>query len=208
MGTPVAGNDADVFVAANPSVATTNENCSDISGGQWLRWQANTHHYWDKRVAVTVESSANGSTGWAPVTGWTFQYVGGIVIFAVAPTNHFIRIATGNYWLVTQCADCNDWSLTLDADTADTTTFQSAWRLRTPTVKGGSAKISSFRVDDLLSKELGNLLAVVLYSDKSVGTRWEFFAYISSVSPKSNATGVIEQEANFAIDGDAFYLAT
>ena len=211
MGTPLAGWDADVYIAANPSIALGSpENCNNTDSGAWLLWQANTHKYWDKRVALTVESSPNGSTGWVAVAAnlYTIRWVGGIITFAVAPTNHFIRIATGSYFVVSQCADCNDWSISMDVDVADTTTFQSQWRLKTPTVKGGSAKISSFRIDDLLAKELGNLLAVSLYTDRSAGTRWEFYAYITSVSPKNNATGVVEQEAAFAIDGDAFFLAS
>lgn len=211
MGTPVSGSDADVYVVANPSVNTTNETCDNTDGGTWITYKAHTHFYWDKRQTLTIQCSPNGSSGWSVVTDYVFEYAGGVVVFntaRVAGVNNFVRIQTGYYWTLSQCGDCNDWSLALDVDTADTTTFQSAWRLKTPTVAGGSAKISSFRVDGLLAAELSNLMVLVLYSDKSANTRWEMNAYITSIGPKSSATGVVEQDANFAIEGKAYFRAS
>jgi hypothetical protein len=212
MGTPIKGVGGDVWAAASPSLALgAPESMTD--SGDHIVYTANIHKYWDKRTPVVVQVSPNGSTGWATVTDYTFRYVGGVVTFntaRVVGTNNFVRINTGNYFNVAQAGDCNDWSLDLGGDVTDTTVFQSpgGWKTKTPTTKGGSGKLSTFRFDDLFTKELGNLLVFVLYADKTANTRWEMYGYVTGVVPKNSATGVVTQEASYVVDGDAFYWAS
>jgi hypothetical protein len=181
----IAGSDADVWVAANPSITTSNEACTNTDSGVWKVYKTATHRYWDKRQPLTVEVSANGSSGWAAAPKpYTFAYAGGVLTFPSALTNHFVRVS-GFYFNVTQLGDCYDWTLDLKATSQDTSVFQgSGWGSYTGTQVNGSGTIASFRTDDRLSKEL------------------------TGVSPSASMSGVLEQAVTFDIDGGAYLYAT
>lgn len=210
MGT-LAGIDADVWAAASPSVAlAAPEACDNTDSGVWKKYKTHTHRYWDKRVAVVVQTSATGSGGWSTVTsGYTWQPIGGVIEFAVALTDHFVQVLTGNYFNVSQCADCYEWSLDMKANSTDTSVFQGdGWGAFTGTNKVASGKFGTFQVDDALITELANLLIFSLYVDKSVGTRWECAGYLVGDSFKAASNGVISQDISFTADGDVVFYAT
>lgn len=208
MGSPLSGVDADVWMAANPSIAVVNEAADNIDSGAWIQYRAQTHWAWDPRVPVIVQTSPDGSTGWATATDYVFERAGGLIVFNTARTpgtNNFARIASGNYFNLTQLDDANTWSLSLKADTSGTTPFQSGgWARKTGTVKSGSGSISSFRTDGRIIAELGALVALQLYINKTANYRWEILAWITGVDPKSDATGVQEQSMSFDIHGDNY----
>lgn len=205
----LTGIDADVYVAANPSTAlVTHEHATD--SGDHITYTMDTHRYWDKRVTLTVQTAATLEGSYGTVTDYTFEYAGGIIVFDTARdiNNRYVRVNAGNYFLVTQCGDCSDWSLDMTADSSDTTTFQSEWQLNTTHKPNGTVRISSFRVDDLLASELNNLLALVLYVDHSAGTRWEMLAYVTAVTPKSTFAGIVDQAITFRVEGPAYFRST
>jgi hypothetical protein len=207
----LVGLDADIYIAANPSISIggSPEACTNTDSGIWKEFKTNTHRYWDKRQTLTVQTSADGATGWATAPAHTFRYTGGVISFPVASPNHFVRVSAGYYFNVTQLGDCNSWQLDMKANSVDTTVFQSsAWGTKTGTSKQASGKITGFRVDDRLSDELSNLIAFSLYVDKSVGARWECLGTITGVTPKSSVNGVVEQDASFDTDGNVYYYAT
>ena len=104
-------------------------------------------------------------------------------------------------------ANMGDWSLTLDADVADITTFGAtgSWRQKLPTVKQWSAKFTG-RFDSadtngqvVLINGLGTSVALDFNVD---GThKWSgAAAIITSIAPKSTATGVVE--VDFGVTGN------
>lgn len=211
MGSPLEGIDSDVSVSASPSLATTNETCTD--SGDHITYTASVHTAWDETQPLTVQCSPNGSSGWATVTDYVFQWAIGRIVFntaRVVATNNFVRISVGSYFNVTQVDQAHGWSISLKGATAKTTAFQApgAWETITPTTKSGSGKIDTFRTDGRLAAELNNLSVVRLWVDKSANIRWEFYAYITGVDPKSDATGVIEQAVGFDVEGPAYYLTS
>lgn len=202
------GQFGDVFCSASPSVALgAFEQATD--SGDHQNYTMSVHRYWDKRVPVVVQTSATLGGTYATVTNYTFRYCGGLLQFTVPNTNTFVKILTGNFFNVTQLGDCSEWNLDLGGDIVDTTTFQTTgWKAKTPTVKQCAGKLMSFRVDDRLEKEFGNLMIFVLYVSDAFSVRFECYGWLTQVVPKETAVGVLTQEASFVTDADVFlYLA-
>lgn len=141
------------------------------------------------------------------------HWAGGRIEFATARqvgTNNFVRISAGSWFTTAQLGDCYSWELSLEAQIQKANTFQSdGWEKNAATNKGGSGKLSSFRYDDTLFKELGGLpVAMQLYIDKSANIRWDFFALLQTIGPKSQVGVLIEQDASFVLQGEAVYATS
>lgn len=211
MAYPLAGVSSDVWVTANPSINTTNESCTDA--GDHINYTASVHPFWDIGATLTVQCSPNGTSGWATVTDYLFQYPIGKIIFNTARvpgTNNFVRISTGNYFTATQYDSTHKWSLSLKGNVAKTTPFQAPgqWEQYTPTTRGGTGKIDTYRNDDRLFKEIGNLLVMQLFVDKTNNVRWQFYARMTDVSPSADASNVQMQSLSFDVERDAFFLTS
>lgn len=208
MGSPMSGVDADVYMAASPSVLVASETCNNTDAGVWIAYVAATHKFWDKKQPLVVQCSPNGSSGWVTVTDYVFQYAGGVIIFntaRVAATNNFVRIFSGYYWNLTELDDATAWSLTLKADTAETTAFQSGgWARNIATIKKGTGKIESVRNDGRIFLELGNMIALQLYISKIGNDRWDAIGIVTGLDPKSTAKGIQEQSMSFDVEGDCY----
>ncbi len=207
------GLDADVWVTGTPSIALgAPESCTNVDGGTFLRYRAATHFYWDKYATLVVQCSPNGSTGWATVTDYTFEYPGGYVQFATARTagvNNFVRINAGNYFTVAQLASCHSWELSMKANVIDTTIFQqNAWGSSQAALKKASGKIESFLSDGTLDAQLAGLLVFVLYLQKTTNLRMEMYGWLTDVMPKSSMAGVVEKSISFEADGTVYYRTT
>jgi len=209
VGTPLAGIVSDVYMAANPSIATTNETATNTDSGLWITYKASIHWAWDKRVPVVVQTSPNGTTGWTTVTDYTFEYAGGVIIFntaRISGTNNFVQIASGSYFNLTELDGSHTWSISLKSGVTDTTTFQApgAYMLNTPTIKSGTVKIDTFRTDGRIAVELGALVAMQLFIDYALNYRWDMLAWIDGLDPKSDVKGVLEQAMSATIAGDCY----
>lgn len=208
MGNPLAGIGADVWMAATPSINTTNETAND--SGDHITYTASVHKSWDWQQPIVVQNSPNGSTGWVTVTDYTFQYAGGVIVFntaRVVSTNNFVRISSGYYFNMTQLDDATGWSLTLKANVKETTPFQAAgaYARKNATTKEGSGKIETVRSDGRIFAELGNVIGMQLYIDKTNNVRWDALGIVTGVDPKADAKDVLMQTMNFDLYG-GFYL--
>ena len=208
MGNPLAGVGADVWMAATPSIVTSNETATD--SGDHITYTASVHKSWDWQQPIVVQNSPNGSTGWVTVTDYSFQYAGGVIVFNTARvpgTNAFTRISSGYYFNLTQLDDATGWSLTLKANTKDTTAFQATggYARKSATTKEGSGKIETVRTDGRIFLELGNVVGLQLYVDKTNNVRWDGLGIVTGVDPKSDAKDVLTQAMSFDLYG-GFYL--
>lgn len=208
MAGPLAGVGADAWMAATPSINTTNESATD--SGDHITYLASVHKSWDWQQPIIVQNSADGATGWATVTDYTFQYAGGVIVFNTARTpgtNAFTRISSGNYFNLTQVDLASTWSFSPKANTKDTTSFQSpgAWGTKTATVKEGTGKIDTFRTDGRIVAEIGNIVGLQLFVDKTNNVRWDILGVISGLEAKSDAKDVETQSMSFDATG-GFYL--
>lgn len=211
MAYPLAGVASDIWTTATPSVTATNESCTD--SGDHITYTAATHIFWDWTQTFTVQNSANGTTGWATVTDYTVQWATGKIVFntaRVVSTNNFTRIATGNYFTATQLDGSHQWTLAQKALVKNTTCFQATggWAANTVTLKSATAKVSTYRNDNRIGLELGNLLGVQLFVDKTNNVRWQFFAIAAQANPQSDANDVEKQIFDFISVRDIYFLTS
>src|SRR6266702_3000982 len=200
MGVPLAGVGADVWMAATPSINTTNETATD--SGDHITYTASIHKSWDWQQPIVVQNSPNGSTGWVTVTDYTFQYAGGVIVFNTARV-----VSTNNYFNLTQLDDATDWSFTIKANTKDTTSFQATgnYARKLATTKEGSGKIDTVRSDGRIFLELGNVVGMQLYVDKTNNVRWDCLGIVYGIEPKADSKDVLSQSMSFDLYG-GFYL--
>ncbi|SRR6266849_231131 len=211
MGNPLSGYDADVWMAANPSVALgAPEAAGNTDSGAWILYKANTHWAWDKRVPIVVQTAPTVGGTYTTATDYVFQYAGGVIVFNTARTsgvNNFVRIQTGNFFNLTQLDDAHTWALSLKATAVDNTRFQTpgGWATRTATTKEGSGKIDTFRSDGRVTAELGAIVALQLYASKTLNYRWEALGWVTGVDPKGDVKGVEEQAMSFDVEADCYF---
>lgn len=209
--TVLAGVNADVWMAATPSLVATNESATD--SGDHITYTMSVHRAWDWQQPLTVQNSPNGTTGWVTVTDYTFQYASGVIVFntaRVVGTNNFVRVSSGYYFNVTQLDGAHTWSLTLKANTKDTTQFQSPgnWGTKTATTKEGSGKVDTIRSDGRIFAEIGNVVALQLFTDKTNNIRWDAIGIITGIDPKSDAKDIEDQSMSFDTYGVPYYRTT
>ncbi len=205
----LAGVNADVWMAATPSINTTNESATD--SGDHITYTMSVHRAWDWQQPLTVQNSPNGSTGWVTVTDYTFQYASGVIVFntaRVVSTNNFVRVSSGYYFNLTQLDNSTMWSLTLKANTKDTTAFQATggWGTKAATTKEGSGKIESIRgIDGRIFAEIGNVVAIQLFVDKTNNVRWDVIGIVTGVDPKADAKDIESQSMSFDAYGVPYF---
>jgi hypothetical protein len=214
MGNPLAGVDSDVWLSASPSLNTTNESCTD--SGDHINYIASVHFFWDDNQPLVVQNSPNGSSSWVTVTDYVFRYATGQIIFNTArvpATNNFTRISTGYYFNVTQLDASSKWGLSIKGNVVNTTPFQAtgAWAQYTPTIKGATGTIDTFRNDPRVWNELiatNNQVILQLFVSKTNNWRWQFAANITQVDQSADAQGIQAQKIGFSTKKEVILLTT
>lgn len=201
----------DIYTTGSPSIALPSpESCTD--SGDHTTYQAATHEFWDWTQTLTVQNSPNGSTGWVTVTDYVFQYATGKIVFntpRVVSTNNFTQISVGHYFTATQYDGSYMFTNTVECKTEDTTQFQSpdGWQENTALIKDAKAEIDTYRADDRMFAELGNMVGLKLYIDKPNGIRWQYFATPLKPSMAAKVSKVITQKITFVSVHDVYFVA-
>jgi hypothetical protein len=121
-----------------------------------------------------------------------------------------VRISAGSYFTATQLEAAHTWDLQQKAIVKDSTSFQATggWMTNTTIIKSATGKIDTYRNDDRLTKELGNLLGMQLYIDKANNIRWQFYALNTGSDPKSNVNDLQTQTLSFMSVKDIYLLTS
>lgn len=151
----------------------------------------------------------------------TWNYTTGTFTFTTAPVSgHTITCdytpikavrVTGQYLPVSTWAEAKDWSITGDGDMVNTTPLGSDWKRQQSSQKSGSTKLTVFFQDDTFWKLLrdGALAVLVLYADKTAGSRYETYAYLKTQGLKVAADGgAVEEDLPFENTGQMVYCAS
>jgi hypothetical protein len=213
MGNPLAGVGADVYMAANPSILVADEAADNTDSGAWILYRAHTHIFWDKAAPIVVQTAPTVGGTYTTATDYVFEYAGGVIIFntaRVGGTNNFVRIHAGNYYNLTELDSAQKWAFTLKGNTKDTTSFQQpgAWNQMSATTRQGSGKIDTVRSDGRIFLELGNVVALQLFVDKTNNLRWDILAHVTGIDPSNSATDVNAQAMSFDSEGDFYFRST
>ena len=214
MGQVLQGFDCDVLLSSTPSLALTNEPMNNQGDNITYQIANASHRYLDDAVVPIVQYSVDGLTGWTNLPGgtvYTLLWPIGTVVFAVARStgvNAFIRMASGNYFSTSSVGDAYGWTLSLMTNKQDVTPFQQLWRSKLVTIKDANAKVQTWRSDALFAGSLAAKMVLILYVDKSVGTRWVGYALLDSNDIKSSATAAFAEDVSFDGQGTFYYQLT
>jgi hypothetical protein len=208
--TALAGTSADLYIASGAGVTFTTEAVADTGDHQNYR-QTGTpaHRYWDDTSSLTVEISTNGGGSWSTPSSstYTVQYCGGLITFTTIDATRTVR-ATGKYLAISKVGLAHSWEASPSADIIDVSVFGDTWHEKIVTLKDASAKASRYYVDGAFLSLLGARFVLVLYINFSVGSRLEGFAILKTPAAKVAVDGVVEEELEFEIAGQLFYLAS
>lgn len=206
VGTPTAGINGDVYVAALPSLAQTNDTMLNPSG-DLTTFVANASVFWDKTQMLTVQTSPDNST-WTTQSNYTVKWPIGTVVFATAVASGTYVRASYYYFNMSQVDGANKWTLTLKGNIVNTTPFQAngAWEIQTPTTQSGAGQIDAWRTDSLLESEFGSLSLLQLWINEASGYHWQLYARITGVDPAVDAARVNTQTIRFTLEGVPYLL--
>jgi hypothetical protein len=214
---PKTGYTADLFVTSTPSLTMTGEASTSPDLTTYTITNA-AKRYWDDGASVTYRTSTNGGSTWtgylatnlvAPGATPLAQCVGGKIIFSAAqPTATIVQVA-GFYFPYSQCGQGHSWSLDIDSDVLDSTTFGSSWKQYTDGESGGSIKFERYAMDGyfLAALNAGAKIIVVAYVDASVLTRYDCYAYAKTDSVKADVKGLVEESLSLTATGKVYYTA-
>lgn len=205
-----------VYVTASPSVTLTNFALANpsLDGMTWVTPSSQyAKRYWDKTTSWTIQTSTNGGTSWTTITsGYSIQYVGGIVTLTVALTGTPAVQVSGAYFAYSQVLDAHQWEMAWDSDVVDVTPFnQSGWKAQMELIRGATVKFSRYWADSTYIGMLGNLMVVVCFitnaSGPATGQRFEGYAYLKQDPIKSDMKAVLTEDLDFIVDGQWYYVA-
>lgn len=202
----------DIYTTGSPSVPLSSaESCTD--SGDHTTYQASVHEFWDWTQTLTVQNSPNGSTSWTTVTDFVFQWATGKVVFntpRVVGTNNFVQISASNYFTATQYDGSYMWSNTVECKVHPTTQFQApgAWEQNTATTRSAKSEIETYRNDNRMFAELGNMVGLKLYIDKPNNIRWQFFATPLAPITTAKVTAIETQKITFASLHDVYFATS
>lgn len=158
--------------------------------------------YWSKDYVVTVKKNTVVQT-----TGFTIEYVGGVIVFATALQPTDVVTVSGYYVNVSQAGGFFNWSLDAELETAEATTFASqGWKQFEPTLKGFSGSAEAYWGNADFFNKLGQEVVIVLYTDAGAAkNRYEGYAVITSDSIETAVDALIQETIEFQGSGPLYY---
>jgi len=211
----LAGKDANVYITASTPTTSLAEAFNAV-GGSSVSHQitASTKRHWE-RIPDTVgrpRMLVAGSTVGVP--SYDVNYVQGIVTFASTVSG----AVTGDVeWLTSaSIAEGREWSLTVDRDLFEVSTFDSGgWRDYQENINGAQASVARYwstggggggEFFDRINVDQDVILS--LRPDQAAGDAYEGYAKITANSVAAAVDGIIGESIDFTIDGALYYTTS
>lgn len=214
MSTPLAGVFADIQLPSGASLGIP-VNTALIDSGDHTTFQLaynSTFRAWDKSVAMTFQTSPDGSTSWVNTAAKTIVYAAGKVTFpsAVSGATPSARITVGNYFVLASIGNSTDWSAALAVKSVDATTFKgvggTAWEDYLLTTMGGKFALKKWWIDHTFFNHVSSRDVLVLSCLMPDGHHFDAYGYFADQSIKSAVAGLVETDLNFtAIDVVSYF---
>jgi len=198
----LAGKLGAVYMSSGSSIAMTDEATTCLDPGTYTQYQITdtSKRYVDKDTAVTVK--VNGT---AQSSGWTIDYVGGIITFDSALTDTDTVTVSGAYFNVSQVAGFFNWEVEINADELDTTEFGSSWRTKLPVLLGFNGRAEMWWADASFLTNLGQDMIVVLYVNTTNSYRYEGYAKFATDTINVPVDALINEPLTFQGEGELYY---
>jgi hypothetical protein len=153
-----------------------------------------TKRYWDQNTVPVVKKD-----GVEVTSGYKIEYPGGVIVFDEALNTEVITVS-GKYITVEQLAGFFNWSLTVNNNTIDVTTFESdEWQEFILATKNFTVSAEKFWTSDgNFLDRMGSEVILVLYTDFGTAkTRFEGYAVISTSAVSVPVDGLVNDQLNF-----------
>ena len=158
--------------------------------------------YWDPEAPVTV--MLNGVLVTPP--GYTLEHCGGFIVLGDAADSEDEISVSGKALTLIQAGGFFNWSIDLDGEDADATTFKSGgWKEFKRTLKGWSGSAEAFWGDTQFFDSLGKTVVVKMFVDSGPAQDcFEGFAVISGDGIEASVEGLVEETVDFTGTGSLY----
>lgn len=146
--------------------------------------------YWAPDEPVTVKVDGDTVT-----TGFTLEGAGGFVVFDEAQDVEAVVTVSGSALTLTQAGGFFNWSIDLDGDDLDATTFESEGRKEfVRGLLGWSGSAEAYWGDRRFFDSLGEIVVVKLFVDAGASQKClEGYALINGVGVEANVGEIVQQ---------------
>ena len=207
----LAGFKANVYITATPAVVFTNIVLVDAGDHKTFTISDATKRYWDETQTITVQTAPDGSTWTTVTTGFTVQWVGGIIVFAVAVSGATpsCRVSASYmpYSVIARAKSIDISVMTNILDVSDFgTSGATGWKTKLASVGDATYKLSQWWIDTFYISMLATRVVVSAYSGANANQRIEGYAFIKDDSLKIALNSAIEESISFEADGPVFAI--
>ncbi|WP_256846912.1 hypothetical protein [Paenibacillus sp. Pae108] len=199
-----------IYQTSGPSVEFSQKELTNSGDNMRYYITEATSRYWDNSAPVTIEKSTNGGSSWVIVTtGFTIEHAGGHVVFDTDQGNAIFR-ATGKKFNTVFVGGGFNWSLDIEVETMDSTTFASSgWREFSRSFAGFSGSFEQYWTNGEASLQVGQAtFIIILYVDSGTSkSRYEGYAIITSDSIETASDSLVQETIDFNGNGKIYYRA-
>lgn len=160
-----------------------------------------TLRYWPPDEDIVVKRD-----GAVVTTGFHLERAGGVVVFNEAQDVDDTITVSGKAVVVEPCGGFFNWSIDMEAETVDITTFESeGWKEFAQTINNWSGSAEAFWGDDNFAAKVGSIMVVKLFVDSGASQRcFEGFAVITGDSVEVPHDDVVNESIDFQGTGPLY----
>ncbi|WP_201319140.1 hypothetical protein [Paenibacillus sp. EPM92] len=206
----VSGAVGAIYKAAGTATAFSQKPMTNVGDNKRYFVTDRAVCYWDDETPVTVEKSTNGGTNWTTVTtGFEIEHAGGFVAFSADQGTAIFRVS-GKYFTPIQIGGGFSWTLDIEREMHDATTFESGgWREFVSGLGGFTGSFEKYWSNGEIFSELGNeQLILVLYVDAGPSkNRYEGYGILNTDSIETPVDDLVSEAIDFQGSGKIYYRA-
>ncbi len=202
----IAAYSSQVYLTSQPSIALTNELCTDSGDHKTYTITNQAKKRLDPKTPIVVSTSPDGTIWTVVSTGFTLSRVNARVIFAVAnAAGTQVRFTSGAYFtemLVAQANNC-DWASKMAK--IDTTVFNAQGvESSIPGILSGVLKTNTFWISPARSQSLVARDLLVGSFVLPSGNRYEGYVYADASNIKADPKAALGEDLSFTLTDEFF----
>lgn len=206
---PLAGRNADVRITALTPTTSTGEAASLAGTGLYVSIDSSTRRHWDpdSTPVLYLNSTAVSSTA------YTVNYVQGRFEFGSTQSTGTYT-ADVQFLATSQVAGGREWTLNIEADMFEVSTFgSSGWKEYQPNLNGASVSIGKYWTDGtfldyIVADNPRFVVEMVPLNASSTSERYEGFARVQSDQVSASVDAIVGETINLVVDGQLYYTDT
>ncbi len=203
---PLAGRDADIRITALTPTTSTGEAASLSSNGLYVQIDGSTKRHWDPDSTPVLYLNSTA----VPSANYTVNSVQGRFEFSsTQPTGTYT--ADVEYLATSRVAGGREWTLNIEADMFEVSTFgSSGWKQFQPNLNGASVTVSRYWNDssflDYMTVDNARFVVEMVPNNaSSTSARYEGFARVVSDNPAASVDAIVGESINLTVDGQLYY---